>query len=81
MTKLHFLSAALWWYLFVLVMRGIGECNLPVPEGPFLLSQCSRARGLQVGQVDQMGQMGQRPVPQTLKTKLVEAIVPQAREE
>jgi hypothetical protein len=52
---------------------GIGEGNPPVPEGPFPLSQSSRAQGLQ--------QVGQRPVQRTVKRKLVEAIVPQAREE
>jgi hypothetical protein len=72
-TKLHFLSAALWWYLFAFVMPGIGECKPPLPEGPFPLSQSSRAQGLQ--------EVGQRPVQRTVKRKLVEAIVSQAGEE
>jgi hypothetical protein len=71
--KLHFLSAALWWYLFAFITLGIGEYNPPVPEGPFPLSQSSRAQGLQ--------EVGQRPVQRTVKRKLVEAIVSQAREE
>jgi hypothetical protein len=71
-TKLH-LSAALWWYLFAFVMPGIGECNPPVPEGPFPLSQSSPAQGLQ--------QVGQRRVQRAVKRMLVEAIVSQAGEE
>ena len=59
-------------FLFVLVMPGIGECNPPIPEGPFPLSQSSRAQGLQ--------EVGQRRV-RTVKRKLVEAIVSQAGEE
>jgi hypothetical protein len=74
--KPHFLSAALWWYQFAFFMPGIDECNPPVPEGPFPLSQNSRAQGLQrVGQPPV-----QRPV-RAVKRRRVEAIVPQAREE
>src|SRR5258705_12018293 len=69
-TKLHFLSAALWWYLFAFVMPGIGECNPPLPEGRFPLSQSSRAQGLQ--------EVGRRPVQRTVKRRLVEAIVSRA---
>ena len=75
-TKLHFSSAALWRYLFAFVMPGIGECNPPIPEGPFPLSQSSRAQGLQ-----EVGQMGHRPGQRTVKRKLVEAIVSRAGEE
>src|SRR5258708_16698508 len=71
-TKLHFLSAALWWYQFAFVMPGIGECSLPIPEGPFPLSQSSRAQGLQ--------KVGQQPVERTVRKKLVEATVSQAGE-
>ena len=73
-TKLHFLCAVLWWDLFAFVMpAGIGECNPPIPEGPFPLDQSSRAQGLQ--------EVGQRPVQQTVKEKLGEAIAALVREE
>ena len=73
-TKLHFLCAVLWWDLFAFVMpAGIGECNPPIPEGPFPLDQSSRAQGLQ--------EVGQRPVQRTVKEKLGEAIVALVREE
>jgi hypothetical protein len=72
-TKLHFLGAALRWYLFVFVMPEIGECIPPIPEGPYPLSQSSRAQGLQ--------KVDQRPAQRTVKRKLVEAIVSQAGEE
>jgi hypothetical protein len=52
---------------------GIGECNPPIPEGPFPLSRSSRAQGLQ--------EVGQRPVQRTVKKKLGEAIVALVREE
>ena len=71
--KAALLSAAWCLSLFSFVMPGIGECNPPVPEGPFPLSQSSRAQGLQ--------EVGQRPVQRTVKRKLVETSVSQAGEE
>jgi hypothetical protein len=56
-----------------LFMPEIGECNPPIPEGPFPLNQSWPAQALQ--------ELGQLPVQRIVKRKLVETIVSQAREE